>query len=1120
MNKLLLMLCLLGSLRLSAQPAVSDGGTTLLRELEAQLYTGDPRSLRDLGTLLADPVQKRAAWAMLEDHTLFTPTEFDFGAPPDRERFLDFYYTHADALRYSTTINAYYLTPMEEQTAKFEAKFAKDLQPPDPVELLRGYETALQAAFKAGKWAEAGKLIGRIAALDSPEAYELLLLWGEAQKWKPRMPAAQRRLLLQLTDELVYHPTRPTLDFLLRLNTAQLLHQLEALPRLRKLTNVTPLVLLDSTQVAGYYTRLADSLGQMDALRQYGYAQLFTFSPHTFQYPVDYYGRILAVAERYPWSRHNAIQDLRKQQHPRALLYLAAQLYQYRGRPDPVLPPEAVVALLRELTGEVVAVEGAQGMSPLQDWGTDARARRNWLVFWASNYENFGWDEIRGSFVNKREIVELQENYERLFRRLNSPEDSVALRAYRTLTQGDPVEVAALAKKYKKLLRSYHPGLPPFKYAYLETLAALTAYVRQHGLRYRPTAQLALLLDRLSATRLPADRHRVEGQILDRLTIETVTAIEYWGLLRAPHTEDAFSVGRILDRFYSLHWDRVVHDDVQLRLYLKKAALFRRIGVIGVCNHYLQKFEPVDNHLVTELEHLIALEVDADILATAGELLNQEVTAGESALTPLLESRTPWNRQDIAELPGPTTADFRAIMRVLNGELTDKVQLANLWGYLLKHPVPELVPDLFVLLRAGSYEKKIVRYLEAVFNHRYDGKAADWLRQWEENAATVSRWEEQFFEANLTDLRKPGAQDIKQLNRVTQSRFYTPAHRALVLAALPRVQPAKHITRLKLTPRLSIVDQLTLLEGIAFDYKTLDNLPRIFDTDETAALPVLVDYLLAQAQAYTAKDRGSFYNNLFRLSWFADYVLDGGLAPAKATAMRQALQTYLDESELLSAFEEQYTVRNIALLDLLDKDLEARLAASLVLEADAESRGKLQEAVLARIAYDQLHETVPFLAELRTYNYWNQDFGLPIFDAHTLERQSELGRQLARLDERGLYEYYLDQFGVDYKDSKGKLDFFKIYRILQYDIVTPFVGDGGSKRDYYTYGIIKLLELHFGTRLGFHPKLNENQTFYRYSAAKRAEAWRLYLEDEGLVPFDTELVPSFNWLLEEEGEGF
>ena len=71
--------------------------------------------------------------------------------------------------------------------------------------------------------------------------------------------------------------------------------------------------------------------------------------------------------------------------------------------------------------------------------------------------------------------------------------------------------------------------------------------------------------------------------------------------------------------------------------------------------------------------------------------------------------------------------------------------------------------------------------------------------------------------------------------------------------------------------------------------------------------------------------------------------------------------------------------------------------------------------------------------------------------------------------------------------------------LLAYDLVVPFLGEGGKYRDYYTYGLVKLLELHFETTLGFHPKLNENQTFYTFNSYKRVEAWKVFLILEGYV---------------------
>ena len=72
------------------------------------------------------------------------------------------------------------------------------------------------------------------------------------------------------------------------------------------------------------------------------------------------------------------------------------------------------------------------------------------------------------------------------------------------------------------------------------------------------------------------------------------------------------------------------------------------------------------------------------------------------------------------------------------------------------------------------------------------------------------------------------------------------------------------------------------------------------------------------------------------------------------------------------------------------------------------------------------------------------------------------------------------------------------------------MSSSGGKRDYYTYGIIKVLELHFDDRLGFHQKLNESQTFYDFSSSKRAAAWIQYLEQQSLVNPGRQLPPSFN----------
>jgi len=146
----------------------------------------------------------------------------------------------------------------------------------------------------------------------------------------------------------------------------------------------------------------------------------------------------------------------------------------------------------------------------------------------------------------------------------------------------------------------------------------------------------------------------------------------------------------------------------------------------------------------------------------------------------------------------------------------------------------------------------------------------------------------------------------------------------------------------------------------------------------------------------------------------------------------------------------------------------------------------------------------------RPYDFLHKDFGLPIFDLEDPADRLTFATKHKQENEFDFYKYYLKNYGVDFLDEKEELDFNKIYDILSFDIVSPFVGSGGGKRDDYVYGIIKLLEIHFDTRLGFHEKLNEAQSFYTYTSSKRAKAWKTQLEKKNLHNERKKLPPSFN----------
>ena len=172
--------------------------------------------------------------------------------------------------------------------------------------------------------------------------------------------------------------------------------------------------------------------------------------------------------------------------------------------------------------------------------------------------------------------------------------------------------------------------------------------------------------------------------------------------------------------------------------------------------------------------------------------------------------------------------------------------------------------------------------------------------------------------------------------------------------------------------------------------------------------------------------------------------------------------------------------------------------------------------IFADIKFEEIKTIFPSLSVLQSFEeeavfkFIYKDFGLPIFDLASKEQTDLLEKRLKTLSERKVYQKYLTEFGIDFKQKNSKLDFQKIYDILKYDLVIPFIGEGGQYRDYYVYAIIKLLELHFKTSLGFSDKLNDYQTFFQFNSFARVKAWKKYLLDHKYVKQKSNNIPSFN----------
>ena len=1110
-------------------------GSELLQQLEASVRAGKKKSLRDLGSLLDQPLVNTQARDILKRYTMFSEEEIDWSKEPSKAEFLQFYYNQENQFQFSDLTGNFFLSSLETRKIKSEVK---PLDIPDREQLMSSFhqiETTTKQAINnrnTDVLIEQIELL-RLMALPNAKQYILdlsdLIRQPKSQKWPASVYQALNKALVSCDD-------LRSLESVLALLTENHIETSEALHSLSMISNISLPVQSPKRVVLKQYKQYIDSLGTLHDIRMFGYEKLFSFQPSFFNNIVDYYGRVLCFANERQWLVHNAIKDLMRTTHPRALFYLVAVGFknQYHYPTAPFLMEEAI-KLIQLNTHINIGVEDHQRkIQFLGQTNTDRHTQLNYLAYWAINYDDYEWDASRDKFVNKHQALEKTQHYERLFRRLNSRNDSVAISSFKQLTEGDPTEIVSLADKYRQMFRSYNQTLPPFKYKYLEQLAQLTQFCRRYNISYEPKQKLSRLLEDLRASSDRSERYQIENEIIRSLTINDITPLEYWSCLHQENKKNNFSIGRILDIFYSKHWLEIIADDLQLRLYLKKADLLKNIGVIGVCNAYLNKFD-LDNITIKErLQQVSSEETDQQIINQIAQLVQFSETDEITAVADFLSSPLYFDKRDINILPAPSTEELAQITKLIKEE-EDYNVIKQLFFYLRLHPNLESVPYLFdiasddrVLVKRRGIEltvaDNVTPILESVFNYNFpkteENKIFDirpWNTLWDKDKANYTHWPKKFFEETMTILEEQAQLSIDDINLITESPNYDSTYKHFCLKALQKVQPLKDVRSLNIEPKLSAITDLAYFENFGFSYKELDDIPKLFDGGHPE---LLLNYLVSKAQLFDDDQKGSFYNNMFRHTWFSVYINSGSADLVVIAYIQQVLEKYLNESDYLSEYEEQVTTLHIAQLQNIGKPLEERLLASFDLNADVTAKAKIQETIISTISYADIEIIAKHFEILTTtlgpepWAFLSLDFGLPVFDLHDKQSYIAFRRNLLDMTEYELYFYYLQQFGVDFLNKKGELDYEKIANILRFDSVTPFVGGGGGKRDYHTYGVIKLLELNFGTRLGYHEKLNENQSFYTFSTAKRSKAWIDFLSEKNLIIPLTDEAPSFNRLIE------
>jgi hypothetical protein len=295
---------------------------------------------------------------------------------------------------------------------------------------------------------------------------------------------------------------------------------------------------------------------------------------------------------------NRAIDILIENKDPKVLLLIASELYKKRDFLNKILPFEKnvmeYVNMLKHLTHFEIGVDGKlfrKGITWHFEEEFYSNATLNVLCYFAANYSQFKWNDKKGIFENPGIKNIPIHNEKKLFELLYSKNDYIAMDAFIKLTECDPIKVKELADEYDLLSARTNYSIPLFPLRFLIQLTKLTEYCRINNIDYIGNHILLYNISKLKTHLTFKERRTIEEYLIQNLTLDEITALEYWSLIYSQSQSLSYSAARILDIFYSKNWNYLISNKKQLDFYLKKADMFKKLGINGCCNNYLIKFD-------------------------------------------------------------------------------------------------------------------------------------------------------------------------------------------------------------------------------------------------------------------------------------------------------------------------------------------------------------------------------------------------------------------------------------------------------------------------------------------------------------------------------------------------
>lgn len=314
------------------------------------------------------------------------------------------------------------------------------------------------------------------------------------------------------------------------------------------------------------------------------------------------------------WVKGKRIDILINQNNPEALLKICEEFYRLKDKFNFFnRDQEDFLDLLKLLIHKDI---GSVGRDDYRVWDTEDsnfnnNAILNLIIYFSKNYKNFVWDSSSNCFINKSLKSQKIDDLANLFEDLYNENDSIALNTFIKLSQSDVKRVNELsAEKERNFLSRANYSLPTFPFRFLSQLSQLTSYYKQNNIDFQGTKDLHIHIEKLSSELSFRERREYENYLIDYLALQDLIPLEYWSLIYEKRPELSESVSRILDIYYTKNWNKILNDENQLTLYLKKSLLYSRVGINGNLNYYLFKFTENGTEVIKLLDKIKSNDPD------------------------------------------------------------------------------------------------------------------------------------------------------------------------------------------------------------------------------------------------------------------------------------------------------------------------------------------------------------------------------------------------------------------------------------------------------------------------------------------------------------------------------